>query len=96
MTGIELIAAERKRQIEVEGWTPEHDDQHNCRELALAAVAYIEHYLAPDCPSPPWTYPVNWDRKWWKPSPDPQRDIVKACALLAAELDRLQRKANGG
>jgi hypothetical protein len=25
MTGAERIAAERQRQIEVEGWTPEHD-----------------------------------------------------------------------
>lgn len=28
MTVIDEIAAERRRQIEVEGWTPEHDDQH--------------------------------------------------------------------
>jgi len=25
-TGVELIADERQRQIEVEGWTAEHDD----------------------------------------------------------------------
>ena len=25
---LEEIAAERRRQIEQEGWTPEHDDQH--------------------------------------------------------------------
>ena len=31
MTGNELIAAERKRQIEVEGWSPEHDDGHISR-----------------------------------------------------------------
>lgn len=28
-TGIELIAEERQRQIEVEGWTPEYDDVAN-------------------------------------------------------------------
>jgi hypothetical protein len=39
-TGIELIAEERKRQIEVEGWTAEHDDEHTDGELALAAVCY--------------------------------------------------------
>lgn len=30
--GIELIAAERKRQTEQEGWTPEHDEQHEFGE----------------------------------------------------------------
>ena len=25
-SGVELIAAEQKRQVEGEGWTPEHDD----------------------------------------------------------------------
>lgn len=40
MSGIELIAEERRRQIEAEGWTPEHDDQHDDEELALAAACY--------------------------------------------------------
>ena len=38
--GIELIAAERKRQIEEEGWTPEHDDEHEENEIAWAAACY--------------------------------------------------------
>jgi hypothetical protein len=33
MLGIERIAAERQRQIEKEGWTPAHDDQHRNDEL---------------------------------------------------------------
>lgn len=40
MPGIERIAAERQRQIEVEGWTPEHDDEHDDGDLAMAAVCY--------------------------------------------------------
>ena len=36
-TGIELIAEERKRQIEEEGWTAEHDDQQTDGEIAEAA-----------------------------------------------------------
>jgi len=40
MTGIELIAAERERQILVEGWTAEHDDQHEKEDMAVAAVLY--------------------------------------------------------
>ena len=39
-TGIEIIAAERQRQIEQEGWTPEHDAEHVNDEMALAASAY--------------------------------------------------------
>lgn len=40
MTGIEIGAAERKRQIEVEGWAPEHDRQYTAGELALAGSSY--------------------------------------------------------
>jgi hypothetical protein len=32
-----------------------------------------------------------WDEKWWKPSTNPIRNLVKAGALIAAEIDRLQR-----
>jgi hypothetical protein len=34
MNGAELIFKERKRQIEIEGWTPKHDDKHIYGELA--------------------------------------------------------------
>lgn len=34
------IATERSRQIDAEGWTPEHDDHHNKGELALAGALY--------------------------------------------------------
>jgi hypothetical protein len=34
-----------------------------------------------------------WDQEWWKPSDDPIRNLAKAGALIAAEIDRLQRKA---
>ena len=39
-TGIERITAERQRQIDTEGWTPEHDDKHARGELAIAASCY--------------------------------------------------------
>src|SRR5665213_827262 len=38
--GASLIAHERKRQIETEGWTPEHDDAHTLGELAAAGACY--------------------------------------------------------
>ena len=37
---IDDVAAERKRQIEVEGWTAEHDDYHPPGELAQAGACY--------------------------------------------------------
>jgi hypothetical protein len=37
-----------------------------------------------------------WDRAWWKPSPNNRiRDMEKAGALIAAEIDRLQRSQEG-
>ncbi|MDD5095446.1 MAG: hypothetical protein PHV74_13865 [Dehalococcoidia bacterium] len=40
MTGVELIAQERQRQVQEEGWTAEHDKQHQNGELAMAAACY--------------------------------------------------------
>lgn len=95
-TGIELITDERQRQISKEGWTPEHDDEHTAAEMIWAANCYT--YL--ECGSeraaeiklegiPPTGWP--WGGEWWKPSEDPVRNLVKAGALIAAEIDRLQR-----
>jgi len=36
---------------------------------------------------------MPFDEEWWKPSPDdPVWQLVKAGALIAAEIDRLRRK----
>ena len=40
--GIELISEERQRQIEIEGYSAQHDSQHNASELIYAAIAYVE------------------------------------------------------
>lgn len=92
-TGIELIAEERQRQIDVEGWTAEHDDQYNKRELARAAASYAM-YLSSGIEFIRTIWP--WDWSWWKPSErkDDIRNLAKAGALIAAEIDRLQRAAN--
>ena len=39
-TALKMIEEERKRQIEKEGWTSEHDDKHTDQSLALAAALY--------------------------------------------------------
>jgi len=92
LTGAELIAAERKRQIEVEGWSAEHDDQWAYGELAEAGACYAlaEHYRnALDSQD---TQPVLFrlGPKWWKPTAnDRLKELVKGGALIAAEIDRL-------
>lgn len=89
MNGTELIAVERQRQIEVEGWTIEHDAAHENDDLARAAACYA----LPDRDRGNWIrydfWP--WEERYWKPSPaDRVRELVKAGALIAAEIDRLQ------
>jgi hypothetical protein len=97
--GAELIAAERARQVSVEGWTPRHDDTHTDAEMTAAACCYAAlarrqadgaiKSRAEDI-GPPTGWP--WDYEWWKPSDDPIRNLEKAGALIAAEIDRLQRQ----
>ena len=41
VTGAARIAAERQRQIEKEGWTPDHDLQHRNGELVQVAACYM-------------------------------------------------------
>lgn len=84
------VLAERQRQIEVEGWTPDHDDQHDDGQLALAAACYAYQADAPMKGEAPFGWP--WDRIWWKPG-DRRRMLVKAAALILAEIERLDRQA---
>jgi hypothetical protein len=89
-SGVGLIASERDRQMSREGWTNEHDDAHDNDELLIAAVWYLDQGFGFDMGLrlPPWP----WERSWWKPSDDLVRNLVKAGALIAAEIDRLQRQ----
>jgi len=83
--GASLIAAERVRQI-IEGWTPERDDDHGDGELAKAAACYALEHTAHNDMTAMWP----WGEEAWKPH-SPLRDLVRAGALIAAEIDRLQR-----
>jgi hypothetical protein len=92
------VLAERRRQIEAEGWTPEHDDTHDAAELALAAGAYCQSAAKPTIyarkPGSAFTIPMCWpswwDRVWWQPK-SPRADLVRAGALILAEIERLDR-----
>ena len=82
------VLAERRRQIEAEGWSSNHDRTHTKGELADAAASYAVrahagqkvNLRAPGC----WP----WEPGWWKPG-KPRRNLVKAGALILAEIDRL-------
>jgi len=94
-TGADMITAERSRQITVEGWTAEHDDGHPGQPLIRAAIVYANSARAAPRFAVAWDALWPWDWKWYKPSADPIRNLVKAGALIAAEIDRLNRKAIG-
>lgn len=99
ITGVDLIASERVRQMCDEGWTLTHDDAHRQAEMVAAACCYAGlarrqadgtiQSRARDI-GPPSGWP--WAYEWWKPTDDPTRNLVKAGALIAAEIDRLQRR----
>ncbi|WP_228478468.1 hypothetical protein [Pseudomonas aeruginosa] len=89
------VQAERRRQIEAEGWTPEHDDAHSHGQMARAAACYaLAGSSAPNDGTAALLVSLAWpwDQQWWKPT-TPRRDLVKACALALAEIERLDRAA---
>ncbi len=89
--GVVLISMERRRQILDERWHAAHDDQHEEGELAMAAASYAVNSSDPGGPDdrPPSTWP--WELQWWKPK-TPIQDLIRAGALIAAEIDRRLRK----
>ncbi len=113
MTGVELIWAERDRQIKKLGWTAKHDDsEHDEGELAVVAALYatpVRLYHMDFFPAgvefkDPW--PDGWDEGYDKrpvdrlntlrdnavlPAKARIKQLAKAGALIAAEIDRLQR-----
>lgn len=89
------VLAERHRQMEAEGWTPEHDDEHEAGEMADVAACYALGVYSdrPDAgvlgEIPPY-WPQSWDESWWRPK-SRRRNLVRAAALLLAEIERLDR-----
>ena len=84
------VQAERRRQVEAEGWTPEHDDLYCAAELPRAAAAYILNGANDEAPAI-WPFSA----KWWKPR-DARSNYVRASALILAEIERLDRAAAPG
>jgi hypothetical protein len=105
MSVIDEIVAERRRQIVQEGWSSGHDDTHTDGEMSRAAACYAAHASAYQrvavhvgteayqSVEPRYSiddYGWPWAREWWKPR-DPRRDLVRAAALIIAEIERLDR-----
>lgn len=103
---VDEIRAERVRQIEREGWTLDYDvDANDPGDLSSAASCYalnaacvLHPYngtpieLAGDRESGWMVGDISWpfDQAWWKPT-TPRRDLIKAAALIVAEIERLDR-----
>lgn len=96
---IDEIAAERQRQVSAEGWSAAHDDAHRDGSLGAAAASYAlpeadrrgkrlrdgdEWWIVP------LTWPDSWHPAWWKPK-DRRRDLIRAAALIVAEIERMDR-----
>jgi len=96
------IAEERVRQIDSEGWSPQHDDEHSDGEMADAAACYaVGSTMENEVPRFWDGLPTRlkrrttvwpWSPEWWKPK-SPHHNKVRAAALLVAELARIQRRA---
>lgn len=92
MMALDLITAERRRQIEAEGWGEGHDDLHTNGELSAAAFIYLNHGTALETILRSDGTPIGWpwERSWWKPQ-DRRRNLERAGALFLAEIDRRKR-----
>ena len=111
MNGVERIAVERQRQIDEEGYSPEHDEHHKNGALAFAAACYAApetiyivevsegaHGDGAVHGTLAWNEP--WPAGWRRTRPEDVgppnqplhgriRELEKAGALIAAEIDRL-------
>jgi NTP pyrophosphatase (non-canonical NTP hydrolase) len=105
LDGIEVIAAERIRQIAQKGFTDEHDDEHRLGELTDAAMCFnlagdgmsLRGWTQEEARREMLAFCWPWEDQWCKPAPTAIGNYAKAGALIAAEIDRQKRmQAKGG
>lgn len=96
------VAIERKRQINEEGWHHDHDDLQDAGSLSRAGASYAWNASTIDYADTKTEYPPGqppaywpWGASAWKPK-DRRRDLVRAAALILAEIERLDRAAARG
>ena len=92
------VLTERRRQITTKGWDHDHDDAQRNDEIAAFAAVYAMPEGARDWPAKETGFgrtfgealiPFCWEPKFG----DRRRDLVKAAALLVAEIERIDRTA---
>lgn len=83
------VLAERRRQVEEEGFTHEHDDAEygdvedgENNDLAIAAASYAVGEKLPSWP---------WARVWWTPR-SIRENLVRAGALILAAIELIDHK----
>lgn len=98
----EDIMQERWRQM-TKGFDTAHDDEHTDGQIAAAAACYANPMMLIPISKGTNTQPTSllsagsglplgwpWEPGWWRP--DSRREnLVKAAALLVAEIERLDR-----
>ena len=93
---LQSVLAERIRQIQVHCFYPEQDEEYVNGDLAQAGACYAIEAAkqAPETEDAMRLVPEAWP--WmaasWRPH-DQRRNLVKAGALILAEIDRLDRAA---
>ena len=94
ITAIELISLERDRQINSHGYNAEHDQAENPNhELAQAASTYLNVAINEMTGSPidakmfAQMWPNSWPKSSYKPE-SKMRNLIRAAALIAAEIDK--------
>ena len=89
---LSAVIAERLRQIEVEGFTPDLDRHHEHGALAAAGATYL---MPEDRRILMGGQPIQWpfEEGRYKPA-DRDRDIVRGLALGLAELERLRAEGS--
>lgn len=92
---IELINAERERQINTEGYNNEHDDAECSGALSTAGAIYALPWNIRNILKAIDYWP--WDKSFYKPSKYDDidsriKELSKAGALIAAEIDKLLRE----
>jgi len=84
-SGVELIAEERQEQLEKHGLKPEHDDEYTKGELIAVALCIISNNYC--------KWPEGWSLYYMEKfmAKKGTEALKVAGALIAAEIDRLQR-----
>lgn len=113
-TGVQLIAAERKRQKTKKGYDAEHDEGESAFQLSGAAAMFIanaqnqhfkdhSHYddkgnvarfQIREIETNKWKEVWPWQDHDGRDKADIKTSLIKAGALIAAELDRIQADEN--